>query len=91
MSIRPVWAVVAAVAPVAVADLNPNSRKGGLIRRSQRLNTHDARGILMTRTATPCKIRSSHAGFGVGVRHRGAAVVCQITTSGTYTAPVIPR
>lgn len=62
MSVRPVWAVVAAVAPVAVADLNPNSRKGGLIRRSQRLNTHDARGILMTRTATPCKIRSSHAG-----------------------------
>ena len=29
-------------------------------------------------------------GFGVGVRHRGAAVVCQITTSGTYTSPTIP-
>lgn len=30
-------------------------------------------------------------GFGTGVRHRGAAAVCQITNSGTYTAPVIPR
>jgi hypothetical protein len=28
-------------------------------------------------------------GFGVGVRHRSAAVVMQITTSGTYTAPTI--
>uniref|UniRef100_UPI0035CAAE8D hypothetical protein n=1 Tax=uncultured Mycobacterium sp. TaxID=171292 RepID=UPI0035CAAE8D len=27
-------------------------------------------------------------GFGVGVRHRGAAVVCQITTNSTYTPPV---
>lgn len=26
-------------------------------------------------------------GFGVGTRHRGAAVVCQITTSNSYTAP----
>ncbi len=26
-------------------------------------------------------------GFGVGVRHRGAAVVMQVTTNGTYTAP----
>jgi hypothetical protein len=26
-------------------------------------------------------------GFGVGVRHRGAAVVTQITTNTTYTAP----
>lgn len=29
-------------------------------------------------------------GFGVGVRHRGAAVVCKITT-GSYSAPVIRR
>lgn len=29
-------------------------------------------------------------GFGVGVRHRGAAVVCQITTGSTYASPVIP-
>jgi hypothetical protein len=28
-------------------------------------------------------------GFGVGVRHRGAAVVCQITTNSSYTAPTI--
>jgi len=28
-------------------------------------------------------------GFGVGTRHRGAAVVTQITTNGSYTAPVI--
>lgn len=28
-------------------------------------------------------------GFGVGARHRGAAVVSQITTNPTYTAPVI--
>ncbi|WP_428338797.1 hypothetical protein [Mycobacterium sp.] len=28
-------------------------------------------------------------GFGVGVRHRSAAVVCQITTSNSYTAPAI--
>jgi hypothetical protein len=26
-------------------------------------------------------------GFGVGTRHRGAAVVCQITTNASYTAP----
>lgn len=26
-------------------------------------------------------------GFGTGIRHRGAGVVMQITTSGTYTAP----
>ena len=26
-------------------------------------------------------------GFGVGVRHRSAAVVCQIKASGSYTAP----
>jgi hypothetical protein len=26
-------------------------------------------------------------GFGVGTRHRGAAVVCQITTNSSYTAP----
>ena len=26
-------------------------------------------------------------GFGVGTRHRGAAIVCQITTGSTYTAP----
>jgi hypothetical protein len=31
-------------------------------------------------------------GFGVGTRHRGAAVVTQITTGGSYTAPTtIPR
>ena len=29
-------------------------------------------------------------GFGVGVRHRGAAVVCQITTGSTYASPTIP-
>ena len=29
-------------------------------------------------------------GFGVGTRHRGAAVVTQITTNTTYTPPVIP-
>jgi hypothetical protein len=29
-------------------------------------------------------------GFGVGTRHRGAAVVMQITTSTSYTAPVVP-
>ena len=29
-------------------------------------------------------------GFGVGVRHRSAAVVAQITASATYTPPVIP-
>jgi hypothetical protein len=28
-------------------------------------------------------------GFGVGVRHRGAAVAMQVTTSTTYTAPTI--
>jgi hypothetical protein len=28
-------------------------------------------------------------GFGVGVRHRSAAVVCQITSSNSYTAPAI--
>ena len=28
-------------------------------------------------------------GFGVGVRHRGAAVVMQVTNSSTYTAPTI--
>lgn len=27
--------------------------------------------------------------FGVGTRHRGAAAVCQITDSGSYTAPTI--
>ena len=26
-------------------------------------------------------------GFGVGTRHRGAAIVCQITTGTSYTAP----
>ena len=26
-------------------------------------------------------------GFGVGTRHRGAAVVCQITENASYTAP----
>ena len=26
-------------------------------------------------------------GFGVGTRHRGAAIVCQITASATYVAP----
>ncbi len=29
-------------------------------------------------------------GFGVGIRHRGAAVALQITTETTYTAPTIP-
>ena len=29
-------------------------------------------------------------GFGVGVRHRGAAVVGQITTGSTYASPTIP-
>jgi len=29
--------------------------------------------------------------FGTGVRHRGAAAVCQVTTATTYTAPVIRR
>jgi hypothetical protein len=29
-------------------------------------------------------------GLGVGTRHPGAAVVCKITT-GSYSAPVIPR
>lgn len=28
-------------------------------------------------------------GFGVGVRHRGAAVVMQVTTNGSYSAPTI--
>lgn len=28
-------------------------------------------------------------GFGVGVRHRGAAAVCQIKASGSYAAPQI--
>jgi hypothetical protein len=28
-------------------------------------------------------------GFGVGTRHRGAAVVMQVTTNGSYTAPTI--
>jgi hypothetical protein len=28
-------------------------------------------------------------GFGTGTRHRGAAVVAQITTNGSYTAPVV--
>jgi hypothetical protein len=28
-------------------------------------------------------------GFGVGTRNRGAALVCQITTATTYTAPSI--
>jgi hypothetical protein len=30
-------------------------------------------------------------GFGVGTRHRGAAVVTQITTATTYTPPVVPK
>jgi hypothetical protein len=28
-------------------------------------------------------------GFGTGTRHRGAAVVAQITTNASYTAPVV--
>jgi len=28
-------------------------------------------------------------GFGVGVRHRGAAVVMQVTASSTYTPPPV--
>jgi hypothetical protein len=28
-------------------------------------------------------------GFGVGVRHRGAAVVTQVTTNASYTPPTI--
>lgn len=28
-------------------------------------------------------------GFGVGVRHRGSAVVMQVTTNGSYTPPSI--
>ncbi|WP_167098289.1 hypothetical protein [Mycobacterium sp. DL592] len=37
----------------------------------------------------PYPIQESFAarGFGVGVRHRGAAVCIQVTTSGSYTAP----
>ncbi len=30
-------------------------------------------------------------GFGTGVRHRGAAAVCQVTAATAYTAPVVPR
>lgn len=30
-------------------------------------------------------------GLGVGVRHRGAAAVIQVTASSSYTAPVIPK
>lgn len=29
-------------------------------------------------------------GFGTGIRHRGAAVVCQITANANYAAPIIP-
>ena len=39
----------------------------------------------------PYPIQSSFfgRGFGTCARHRGAAVVCQVTTNGSYTAPTI--
>ena len=37
----------------------------------------------------PIQEAFGHRAFGVGVRHRGAAVALQITASSTYTPPVI--
>lgn len=49
----------------------------------------DYRGLLHIPGGAPFPIQDSffHRSFGVGVRHRGAAVVAQVTAGSSYTAP----
>lgn len=49
----------------------------------------DYRGLLVIPGGAPFPIQDSffHRSFGVGVRHRGAAVVAQTTAASSYTVP----
>ena len=53
------------------------------------LLTQGLRHIPGTHVGYPLQDSFFARGFGVGVRHRGAAVVCQITASATYISPAI--
>jgi hypothetical protein len=77
-------AVVASGGPDS--DINPVA-----VREHRKANYRGLRHIPGHWQGYPLQDSFFARGFGVGVRHRGAAVVCQITTNASYTAPVIPR
>ena len=75
---------------VVVASGGPNADYNPVGFR-QHANTayQGLRHIPGSRVGYPLQDSFFVRGFGVGVRHRGGAVVCQITASTTYTSPSI--
>lgn len=74
-----------------VATGGPNSALNPVGFREHRNVAY--RGLRMVPGVGPYPLVDSTfaRGFGTGIRHRGSAVCLQVTTSPTYTPPVVPR
>ncbi|TQM44116.1 hypothetical protein [Pseudonocardia cypriaca] len=93
-SYGPMWIVATDVMPpdylLAVATDGPNSDLNPVGFRQHPNAAHQGLRLLPgNQTEYPLTEAFYTRAFGVGVRHRGAAAVMQITTSTTYTPPVL--
>lgn len=85
------WLVENAYVPqgyaVSVATSGPNGARNPLAFREHK--RPELKGLKQIPGSDKYPLLESYyaRGFGVGVRHRGAAAVMQVTTSGTYTPP----
>lgn len=74
---------------IALASAGPNRERNPL-RFREHVNP-EWRGLLLRQHVShPLRDSYHQRGFGVGVRHRGAAAVMQIKASGSYTSPTWP-
>lgn len=74
----------------AVATSGPNSERNPLSFRQHKRSEYQGLRIVSGNNVRYPLIDSTYqSGFGVAVRHRGAAAVMQVTASTTYTSPSI--
>lgn len=95
-SYGPAWLIQTEYVPAGyvavVATGGPDSQLNPIaVRQHPRPEHHGLRIIPGRDQRYPLQESFFARSFGTGVRHRGAAAVCQVTTGSTYTAPVIPK
>lgn len=74
---------------VAVATAGPNSARNPLAFRQHSNSQLQGFRLVASNERYPLIDSTYEFGFGVAVRHRGAAAVMQVTTATEYTSPVI--
>lgn len=92
-SYGPAWLIHSNYIPAGyvavVASSGPNSQNNPVAIRVHPNTQYQGLRVIPGHGPYPIQESFAARGFGVGVRHRGAAAVIQVTTDSTYTAPSI--